>query len=278
VISVISFVAFVVRELRTRNPITDLRVLADRTFTFSTILISITFFVLYGIMNLQPLLLQTLMGYTAYSSGLTQASRGLGVVIMMPLAGVLTGKVSNRLLIGVGLLLTTTSSVMNGNTNLDVPMSAFFWPNVLQGMGFSLTSIPLMTVAMATIRNEQMGNATGIFALARNLAGSIGIAVVVAMVTRGAQSHQATLVTHLTPYDLVYQNTMQTAQATMAGPLGAAQAQPFAMGLIYKSLLMQSTMQAYVDEFRWLALVGALTIPLVFVLKRTKAKGPVMVH
>jgi DHA2 family multidrug resistance protein len=278
VISVISLIVFVVRELRTRNPITDLRVLADRNFTFSTILISITFFVLYGVMNLQPLLLQTLMGYTAYSSGLTQASRGLGVVIMMPLAGVLTGKVSNRLLIGVGLLLTTASSLMNGNTNLGVGMSAFFWPNVLQGMGFSLTSIPLMTVAMATIRNEQMGNATGIFALARNLAGSIGIAIVIAMVTRGAQARQATLVSHLTPYDLVCQNTMQTAQAVVAGPVGAAQAEPLALGLIYKALLLQSTMQAYVDEFRWLALAGALTIPLVFVLKRTQARGPVMVH
>ena len=55
-------------------------------------------------------------------------------------------------------------------------------------MGIALTTIPLMTVAMSTIRNEQMGNATGLFALARNLAGSIGIAV--AIEPRQAQAHE----------------------------------------------------------------------------------------
>jgi DHA2 family multidrug resistance protein len=277
-ISIASLIIFVVRELRTRNPITDLRVLADRNFTSSTILISIIFFVLYGIMNLQPLLLQTLMGYTAYSSGLAQVSRGLGVMIMTPLVGILMGKVSNRLLIGVGLLLTTISSLMMGNFSLDIAMSACFWPNLLQGMGVILASIPLMTVAMATIRNEQMGNATGLFALARNLAGSIGIAAAVTMVTRGAQAHQANLVTHLTPYDPVYQNTVQTAQAVLSPSVGAAQANPGVMGTIYKSLLLQSNMQAYADEFRWLALFCFLSIPLVLLFKKAQGKKDVMMH
>jgi DHA2 family multidrug resistance protein len=188
------------------------------------------------------------------------------------------GKVSNRLLIGVGLLLTTISSLMMGNFSLDIAMSACFWPNLLQGMGVILASIPLMTVAMATIRNEQMGNATGLFALARNLAGSIGIAAAVTMVTRGAQAHQANLVTHLTPYDPVYQNTVQTAQAVLSPSMGAAQANPGVMGTIYKSLLLQSNMQAYADEFRWLALFCFLSIPLVLLFKKAQGKKDVMMH
>ena len=78
-----------------------------------------------------------------------------------------------------------------------------------------MTIVPLMTVAMATIRNEQMGNATGLFALARDLAGSIGIAVAIAMVSRGALRHQAYLTGHLTPYDLPYQNAVQMGQAAL---------------------------------------------------------------
>ena len=87
VISVVAFVAFVTREFSIRQPLADLRVFADRNFVSATVLISIVFFLLYGIQNLQPLLAQGLMGYTAYVSGLTQMSRGWGMLIATPLAG-----------------------------------------------------------------------------------------------------------------------------------------------------------------------------------------------
>ncbi|HEV2327349.1 MAG TPA: DHA2 family efflux MFS transporter permease subunit, partial [Verrucomicrobiae bacterium] len=194
VISAIGFVAFVAREFLNREPLANLRVFADRNFTFSTILISIIFLLLYGIQNLQPLLAQSLMGYTAYASGLTQVSRGWGMLALTPLVGYLTGKVDNRLLVGTGMVLTAVAAMMMGNFDLDISSHDYFWPNCLQGMGIALTTVPLMTVAMSTIRNEEMGNATGLFALARNLAGSIGIAVAIAMQSRAALRHQAYLV------------------------------------------------------------------------------------
>ena len=188
---------------------------ADRNFLCSTILVSIVFLLLYGIMNLQPLMAASLMGYTAYVSGLAQAPRGLGMIVLTPLVGLLIGKVDNRLLIGPGMILIAVASLMMGNFNLDISSHDFFWPNFIQGMGMALTMVPLMTVALATIRNEQMGNATGLYALARNLAGSIGIAVAIAMVSRGALRHQAYLTAHLTPYDLPYQNAVQVGQAAL---------------------------------------------------------------
>jgi DHA2 family multidrug resistance protein len=131
---------------------------------------------------------------------------------------------------------------------------------------------------MATIRNEQMGNATGLFALARNLAGSIGIAVAIAMVSRGALRHQAYLASHLTPYDLPYQNAVQMGQAVLTPAMGAAQAQPGALGAIYKSLLLHSNMFAFVDEYRWLAMVCFLSVPLVLLFKKGEGKREVMMH
>ena len=116
---------------------------------------------------------------------------------------------------------------------------------------------------MSTIRNEQMGNATGLFALARNLAGSIGIAVAIAMVSRGALRNQAYLTAHLTPFDLPYQNAVQMGQVALTPGMGTAQAAPGTLGVIYKSLLMQTNMQAFADEFRWLALACFLSVPLV---------------
>ena len=278
VISVVAFVAFVVREFWTREPLADLRVFADRNFLCCTILISIAFLLLYGIMNLQPIMAGGLMGYTAYISGLAQFPRGLATLALTPLVGILVGKVDNRFLIGLGMVLIAAASMLMGDFNLDISNHAFFWPNFIQGSGMALVMVPLMTMAMATIRNEQMGNATGLFALARNLAGSIGIAVAMAMVSRGALRHQAYLTAHLTPYDLSYQNAVQMGQAALTPAMGAAQAAPGTLGVIYKSVLLQSNMQAFADEFRWLALVCFLSVPLVFLLKKAQGRKDVMMH
>jgi DHA2 family multidrug resistance protein len=277
VISVVAFVAFVVREFSTREPLADLRVFADRNFLFSTILISMVFLLLYGIMNLQPLMAGNLMGYTAYLSGVAQAPRGLGMMVLTPLVGILTGKMDDRLLIGPGMILIAVASLMMGDFNLAICSHDFFWPNFIQGMGMAMTTIPLMTVALATISNKQMGNATGLFALARNLAGSIGIAVAIAMVSRGALRHQAYLTAHLTPFDMPYQNAVQMGQAALTPAMGA-QSAPGILGVIYKSVLQQSNMQGFSDEFRWLALVCFLSVPLVLLLKKAEGKREVMMH
>jgi DHA2 family multidrug resistance protein len=217
------------------------------------------------------------MGYTAYVSGLTQVSRGWGMLLLTPLVGYLVGKVDNRLLVGAGMIITTVAAFLMGNFNLDISSHAYFWPNFFQGMGIALTSVPLMTIAVSTIRNEEMGNATGLFALARNLAGSIGIAVAIAMVSRGALRHQAYMVTHLTPYDLPYQSAVHMGQAALTPSMGA-QAAPGTLGVIYQSLLLHSNMFAFVDEFRWLALICLASVPLVLVFKKAQGKKAVMMH
>jgi DHA2 family multidrug resistance protein len=278
VISVVAFVVFVVREFKAREPLADLRVFADRNFLVCNILVAVVFLLLYGIMNLQPLMAGSLMGYTAYISGLAQAPRGLGVLLFTPLVGLLVGKVDSRYLIGPGMILIAVASLMMGNFNLDISSHDFFWPNFVQGMGMALTMVPLMTVALATIRNEQMGNATGLYALVRNLAGSIGIAVAIAMVSRGALAHQAYLTAHVTPYDMPYQNAVQVGQAALTPAMGAAQAAPGTLGVIYKSVLLHSNMQAFADEYRWLALVCFLSVPLVLLLKKGDGKREVMMH
>ena len=110
---------------------------ADRNFVSATILASVVFLLLYGIQNLQPIMAESLMGYTAYVSGLAQAPRGLGMLIGTPLVGYLTGKVSDRILIGPGIILIGIASLLMGNFNLDMSSHAYFWPNFIQGFGMS---------------------------------------------------------------------------------------------------------------------------------------------
>jgi DHA2 family multidrug resistance protein len=278
VVSVAAFVGFVAWELRSDHPIADLRVFKNRNFAVGTVLISIAAVLAYGPMTLLPLFLQGLMGYSSLQSGLAQAPRGLGTLVAMPLVGVMINLMDNRKLIAGGFLVTGITAWMLGSLNLEFAPGNIFRLNFFQGVGLALCMVPLMTVSLGLLSKEAMGNATGIFALARNLAASVGIALVTTVATRGAQTHQAVLVTHVTPYDLVYQNTVQGAAAALAPQLGAVQAQALADGAVYQALRQQSSMLAYIDDFRSLALLCFAAIPLAVFLKRIIAKGPALTH
>jgi DHA2 family multidrug resistance protein len=277
-VSAAAFVAFVIRELTGKHPIADLRVFKNRNFAVGTVLISIACVLAYGPMTLLPLFLQGLMGYSSLQGGLAQMPRGLGTLIAMPIVGMMVNRFDNRKLIAGGFVVTATSTLIFGNLNLEFAPGNIFWPNFMQGVGLALCMVPLMTVSMGMLKNEQMGNATGIFALARNLSASIGIAIVTTVLTREAQIHQATLVSHVTPYDPAYQNTAAMAQAALAPHVGAVQAAAAANGSIYNTVLQQSAMLAYIDDFRWLAFLCFAAIPLVLFLKRVVAKGPAVGH
>jgi DHA2 family multidrug resistance protein len=277
-VSAVAFVGFVVWELRTREPIAQLRVFKDRNFTVGTVLISVAAVMAYGPMNLLPMFLQGLMNYTALQNGLAQMSRGLGSVLAVPILGFIVGKLDDRRTIAFGFFAAGASAIMFGHLNLLFAPGQIFWPNFVQGIGISSCMVPLMTVALGTLKNEQMGNATGLFALARNLAGSIGISMVTTMATRGAQAHQALLVHRATPYDPAFQSAVQTTQAALAAHLGAAQAQTGALLQIYQQLVQQSNLLAYLDDFRLLGVLCFIALPMVVLLKRVVVRGTVAVH
>jgi MFS transporter, DHA2 family, multidrug resistance protein len=118
-----------------------------------------------------------------------------------------------------------------------------------------------------------MGNASGIFNLARNVGGGIGISLTTTWVARGTQTHQALMVGHLNPYSPEFQQRFQT----IAGALGqygdSATAQKQAYELLYGAVQQQANLFAYVDTFRLLAFLCILCIPFVFLLKRAKSSG-----
>jgi DHA2 family multidrug resistance protein len=179
-------------------------------------------------------------------------------------------------LVGLCILAYTTS--LFGRLTLQVAPSSVMWPNIFNGFGTSLIFVPLTTMTMGTLRNEQMGNATGIFNLMRNLGGGIGIAMVTTLLARHAQAHQATMVGHLTPYDPAYQNWVATVAAGMGASAGGGDASLRAHAVLYAELLRQANLFAYVEAFRMLAALTLLCIPVVFVFRRPRRQGPALAH
>jgi len=278
VVCVASLVAFVFWELRSDHPIVNLRVLKNRNFAVGTMLITLMGVVIYSPLALLPEFLQVLLGYPALDSGLAQSPRGLGAFLMLPLIGYLTGRLDARRLIAVGFATAGLAIFMFGNINLDIGIASIALPNFLQGLGMSMVFVPLTTITTATLPNDEIANATGIYNLMRNIGGSTGISMVTTMLARGAQAHQTILVAHLTPYNAVYQSRLRLFQAGLTPRVGSVQAHHQAVGALYYQLVQQSTMLAYIDNFRWLALITVACLAGVFLLKRVNPHSPPLAH
>jgi DHA2 family multidrug resistance protein len=279
VISSSALIAFVVRELTADRPIVDLRILKNRNFAVGVGLMAFLGALLYGTTALLPLFMQELLNYTALDAGLAMSPRGVAAFIATVFVGRLVGKVSARLLITIGFLVLSYSSFMLGHIDLEMGIKNVIVPSIVNGIAISFIFVPLTTATMGTLRQQQMGNATGIFNLMRNLGGSIGIAMVTTYLGRRSQHNQNVLVGHLSVLNPIFRQHFAQIQASLAMHAGAWQATRQAYGVVYGTLQQQSLLLAYVYNFRLFGLTCLLTTPLVFLFKKVAAtKARVDVH
>ncbi len=273
-LAIIGIVLFVVRELTTEHPIVDLRVFRIRTYATGVFMMTVLGFVLYGSTVLLPIWLQTLMGYPALESGLAMLPRGMGSFLFMPIVGVLMGKVEPRKLLVIGLCVASISLILLGNLNLQAGYWDIFWPQMLQGAAMGLLFVPLTTITNNPIPNEQIGNATSIFNLMRNIGASIGIASVTTMVARTGQTNINSMVENLTPYDPSMQGALASAKAMfISRGMDAVTATQQAYAAIYGRLQQQASMMSFIDAFRFLGFMFLLMVPLVLIMKKPKGGG-----
>jgi DHA2 family multidrug resistance protein len=269
VILVVGFVAFLIRELTHDKPLVDLRVFRYRNFTLGCILIALFGGALYGLITLLPLFYQELLGYTAYAAGWAVAPRGIGAIIALPIIGLMANKLDNRYIIAAGFLMFAVAGLWFGQVNLEISQWSFLWAIVLSGFGSGSIFVPLSTVTVAPLPNEEIGNASGLYNLFRNVGGSIGISVVNTIVARHQQLHQNELVRSLTPSSPNFQNQLHALEQYLyTQGYGPVEAMQKALALIGGELTAQARLWSYVDDFRYLALLCFACIPIVFLFKK----------
>ena len=266
-------VFFIVWEMRVPYPLVDLRVFRSRSFAVGTFLMLIAGVMLYSTTSLLPMFLQGLMGYPSLNSGVAMSLRGIGAIVAMVAVGKLSGIVDLRVLMITGWLFLAYSAWELGNINLGVAAGNLDWPNIFTGLGMGILMVPLMTASLADVSNEQMGNASGVSNLARNIGGGIGISLTTTLVARGTQTHQALMVGHLSPFEPEFQQSMQSAAGMLSQYSDPVTAQQQAYGMFYGTMARQSSLFAFVDTFRLLALLCVFCIPIVLLLKNTKPTG-----
>jgi len=245
-LTVAALVAFVGRELKSKEPIVQLRALRERNFG---------------------------LGYSALYSGLAVSPRGVGSIVSMLLVGVLVNKVDGRLLLAMGFAIMAFSTFQLARVNLDISIMSVVVPNFFNGFAGGFIFVPLTTMTMARLKKHEIGNASGIYNLLRNIGGSIGIAMVTTMLVRGAQRHQNYLAANISASDLHAQElAMGLAAKFHAGGASMASAHTLALGALYRSTLQQASLMAYTDNFQLLAYLSLICIPPVVFLRKLKRK------
>src|SRR5882757_883471 len=189
VTSATALIVFVIWELYTPEPIVNLRVFLNRNFAVGCAMIASVGVVLYGSTALLPLFLQTLLGYPAIESGFAVSPRGVGAVISMMVVGRLIARVDSRYLIAFGFTVLTFSTYLFTLINLDIAQSSIIIPMLISGVAMGFVFVPLTTMSMVTLPQDQIGNASGIYNLMRNTGGSIGIAIMTTLLVRNQQVH-----------------------------------------------------------------------------------------
>lgn len=275
-LAVIGFVVFVIRELRADKPMVDLRVFRNRNFALGTVLIFFVGFLIYAMGLTTPQYLQLLMGYTALAAGVVTSPLGLGAMVSMVLVGRFAGKIELRLLTVVGLIVYFAGAFQLSRINLGISPWNVFWPQMMAGFSMGFLFVPVNIAAITPLRRDQVGTATGIINLMRNVGASVGIAMVSTFVARRAQIHQNMLVEHFTAGNLYLLERAAALQHYMAMRMpSSGDGRGPATGVIYQLLQQQTHLLAFSDIYQGLGLVALGCILLVIVMRRTKLSGGV---
>jgi len=275
----ITLLWFVRQSWFCKNPLVDLHVLKDRNFMLGCVLIFLFGIGIYSTVTVLPLFYQELLGYTAFTAGLAVAPRGLGAILGMPVIGALSNKVDPRILLTFGFIVFGLTTLYFGNVTLGLSPTTLFLPILITGFGLSFVFVPINSAAYGTLKNTQIGNASGLFNLMRNVGGSIGISIATTLLTRRTAAHQNDITNYVPRTGQAFQSALNGTQQSLNSYFGPANARAAAQVSLYGQLQQQASLWSFVDVFRWLSLLCFFCVLVVWMLKRVRpGKGPAGAH
>jgi DHA2 family multidrug resistance protein len=265
---IISFVLWVWRSWTNPKGLVDLHVLKDRNLRTGCVLISMLGMCIYITIAILPLYYQEILGYTAFTAGLVVGPRGIGSFIGSPVIGFLGSRIDNRKLMTMGFLGFAACALVFGTVNLSIGPFTLLIPIMLTGFALSFVFVPMSTMMMATISNKNMGAATGLANMLRNIGGSVGIAMATTAVIRRSALHQTYLASNLSPSSPELQRKSAMIAAYLGHRVGVPGARAGSYGLLYGLMQQQSALLAYVDVFRWTAVLAIICAAATWLFKK----------
>ncbi len=268
-IAVVGIVGAVVWLLMAERPVVDLRALGDRNFAVASVVTFGIGLTLYSSNVIIPLLSQGWLGYTALLAGWLMTPGAALMFLLIPLsARYVLPNIPTRHVIGFGFFALGCASLYAHRLTPDIDFWSLAMFRAIQTVGFAFLFVPNSTIGYSTLPRALNADATALYSMFRNIAGSIGIAVVTSLAANRLQTHRAYLAEHLGPLDAPYQQLLAQHEAALqAHGYAAGAAHAAAMGLLNYTLNKQAAILAYMDVFAFSAVAAFCIIPLTWLFR-----------
>ncbi|MGZ2450107.1 DHA2 family multidrug resistance protein [Rhizobium ruizarguesonis] len=266
VIAAVSLTLFLIIELKTAQPLLNLRLLVRRNFGFGIVANFLLGIALYGSVFVLPIYLTRIHGYNSEQIGMVLAWTGIPQLLLIPLVPRLMKRFDVRLLIVIGFALFAASNFMNVHMTGDYASDQLFWPNIVRAIGQALVFTPLSAIATAGIEQENAGSASALFNMMRNLGGAVGIASLQTFLSKREQFHSNILTNSVSVFEEATRDRIArlTGYFMSHGVSDQALASHKAVVAIALKIRKQANIMAFSDTFFLLgvALVVALLASL----------------
>ena len=272
--------AFIVIELRQKEPLVDLRLFARRNFGLGSIVNVVLGIGLYGVVFILPLYLGQIHGYSATQIGMVIIWLGLPQLVVIPLIPKLMKFVDARIIIGVGILLFGGSSFLDIHLDSNFAGPQFYIPLIIRALGQPLIMTPLSAVTTSGMaKGRESGAASALFNMMRNIGGSIGIAGLSTLLSVRERFHSERIGESVTVYSGAVQERMrQSAAYFLSQGSDPYSANLRAIGAIGGMVRRQAFLLAYSDCFLVLGCVLLASAAALFFMNKTKISGAVRGH
>jgi DHA2 family multidrug resistance protein len=268
-VAVAGLIAMGAGQFVTKSPIVRLRLLANKSYSSVIFIVFVSGAALYGISYLLPQFLSGIAGYNAQQSGSIMLMSALPAFLLMPILPRLLGKVDPRVMVIAGLICFGLSCMLDISLTSQSAGHDFYGSQVLRGFGQMLAMMPLNQASMAAVSREEAGDAAGLYNMARNLGGSVGLALLGIYIDRRNAFHDAAIRESVTANSTIGQEHLAANAAGFVAQHGdKAYAQIQAMGQLAAQIQQQAAVMTYSETFYVLGVILLFCIPLALLLRR----------
>lgn len=265
VLAALAFYLFLVQTFTVKNPFIDPTIFKDRNLSVGLCFIFVVGIILLASLALITPYLQNLMGYPVITAGLVLAPRGIGTMLAMMVVGRIINRVDPRALLVLGLLITAEVLWEMTRFTPNVSEATLIRTGVMQGAGLGFMFVPLSTITFATLPSHLRTQGTALYSLMRNIGSSIGISLVIFLLTRNTQLVHAELAGQVTPFNDALGQAGPSHFWNLATTAGKA--------ALNAEVTRQASVVAYANDFKLMMMVALVALPLVLLLKKAKGQA-----
>ena len=274
VISAVSFVLLIWREMTAKEPVINFRVLKSRQLAAGVSIAAVLGLALFGSIFVLPIFLQSLHGLTANQTGLVILPGAIASAVTMAFVGRNANRLDARATVSVGAVLFFISMLLLSRMTLVSGPEETFWPLLLRGVGLGLIFVPLTNASMAELRTRELAQGTGMFNLTRQLGGSLGIAVMATLLTRFTTQSKQLLTEHVTTMDPLSLGRLdQITRALTARGLNPVSAREQALMVLDRQIQAQASVLAFSKIYLLSGAILLCSLPLLFLFRTGKGRG-----